>query len=126
MTITPDAAADRSATTMVVLFHDRGGALERVLGAARRQGCVLTTLALERAAHPGLARLRLTVDGGHPTQLARQLARLVDVVDVRDATPGPTPHDPQPDVPPTPFHSQADGVTPTDSDTETPTPLTED
>ncbi len=129
MTLRPEAATVTSVptTTLVVLFHDRHGALERVLGAARRQNCTLTALAMEQAGHPGLARVSLTFDGGHATQLARQLARLVDVVDVRDVTPGLTPPAPaQPDVPPTPFRSQADGVSPAENELENPTTPTEE
>lgn len=129
MTLRPEAATITSAptTTLVVLFHDRHGALERVLGAVRRQNCTLTTLAMEQAGDPGLARVSLTFDGGHPMQLARQLARLVDVVDVRDITSGLTPIAPaQPDVPATPFRSQADGVSPAENESENPTNRTEE
>src|SRR5262249_22621227 len=91
----------------------------RVLGAARRQSCALMHLAFEPTEHRGLARLRLTFDGGDAARLALQLTRLVDVVEVHEAAPDHSaPHVPQTDIAVTPFHSQADGSSPGESDAE--------
>ena len=124
---TPPAPGTPVPTTMTVLFHDRHGALERVIGAARRQGCAIATLSLERSDRAGLTRLLLTIDGGHPTRLARQLARLVDVVAVHDATSNPPESTPTlADIALTPFRSQADGTTPVESDATESQTLTEE
>jgi acetolactate synthase regulatory subunit len=128
MSANPDATAGaRSSTTLMILLHDGHGALERVLGAARRQGCAITNLAFEPAARSGLARLRLTVHGGQPARLARQLARLVDVVEVHDTAPAAAADIAAlSDILSTPFRFQADGASPGESEAETPKTLTEE
>ena len=126
-TIPDSATGGPPSTTLVVLLHDHHGSVERVLGATRRQGCVLVNLALEPAEQAGLARVSLTIAGGQPARLAQQLARLVDVVEVRDATGvnvGRSPADSS--LAPTPFHSQADGASPREGDSASPETLMED
>ena len=128
MTTLPDAAPDaRNSRTLVVLLLGRHASVERLLGAARRQGCTLTNLVLGPGDHPGLTRVSLTIDGGHPERLAQQIARLVDVVDVRETTLAQPGRSPSPaDAVPTPFHTQADGALPVESDAEPPHTPTED
>ena len=120
-----DQVPATSMTTFFVLLDDRHGAVERVLAATRRQGCTLAKLELDPAGD-GLAHLRLTVTGGQQARLAKQLARLIDVVHVHDAASAPTSASPtRADIALTPFRSQADGTTPGDNDTENPTTPTE-
>ena len=128
MTMVPESpSASGAPTTLVLLVQDRHGSVERVLGVARRQGCTLVNLALEPAEQAGLARVSLTIAGGQPVRLAQQLARLVDVVDIRGAG-SPTPADSPAyaEIARTPFHAQADGVSPRDGDPVSPDTLTED
>ena len=125
----PESAADAATSTkLVVLLHDRHGSVERVIGATRRQGCTLVNLTLDPAEQAGLARVSLTIAGGQPVRLAQQLARLVDVVDVHDATGQDVGHgSASVDMALTPFHSQADGASPPEGDAATqPDTLMED
>jgi acetolactate synthase small subunit len=127
MSVPPATVHPSSTATLVVVLHDRQGVVERVLAAARRQGCALTTLALDAAGEDGLARLRLTVSGGQPARLAKQLARLVDVMEVIDATSrSKSDSATAADIALTPFRSQADGTSPIDNDTDTPKTPTEE
>jgi acetolactate synthase small subunit len=127
MSTTPEPAAARESTTLVVLLHDRHGSVERVLGAARRQGCTVANLAIEPVAEPGLARVSLTIAGGQPARLAQQLTRIVDVIDVRGATDPNAADSPSlADIVRTPFHSQADGAAPRERDPASPDTLMED
>ena len=126
MTTLPDSAPDGgNSRTLVVLLLGRHASVERLLGAARRQGCTLTNLVLGPGEHAGVTRVSLTIDGGHPERLAQQIARLVDVVDVRDTTHMHATRDASPsDEVSTPFHTQADGALPVESDLESPhTPM---
>jgi len=128
MNTTPESPGGGSAsTTLVVLLHDRHGSVERVLGAARRQGCAVTNLAIEPVAEPGFARVSLTIAGGQPARLAQQLERIVDVVEVRGATDPNAADSPSlADIARTPFHSQADGAAPRERDPASPDTLMED
>jgi acetolactate synthase small subunit len=126
MSVSP-AAVHPSTVTLVVMLHDRQGVVERVLAAARRQGCALAKLALDSAGDDGLARLHLTVSGGQPARLARQLARLIDVVEVLDATSlSKSANATAADIALTPFRSQADGTSPVDTDADNPKTPTEE
>ena len=127
MSTTPEPAGPRESTTLVVLLHDRHGSVERVLGAARRQGCSVTNLAIEPIAEPGFARVSLTIAGGQPARLAQQLERIVDVVEVHGPTDPDAADSPSfADIVRTPFHSQADGAAPREIDPASPDTLMED
>ena len=127
MSASPATVHPASTTTFVVVLHDRHGVVERVLAAARRQGCVLAKLALDTAGDGGLARLHLTVSGGQPARLAKQLARLIDVVEVVDTTSPPkSVSATAAEIALTPFRSQADGTSPVDTETDNPKTPTEE
>jgi acetolactate synthase-1/3 small subunit len=68
--------------TLIVTLHDRPGALDRLVGLLRRQGCVVTTLALVPSREPNLAEVTVMFRGGHAARVAQQAHRLVDVVEV--------------------------------------------
>ena len=127
MSASPATVHPSSSATLIVVLHDRQGVVERVLAAARRQGCALAKLALDAAGDDGLARLHLTVSGGQPARLAKQLVRLIDVVEVIDATSASKSENATAaDIALTPFRSQADGTSPVESDTDNPKPPTEE
>jgi len=127
MTRLPDAAPTAVTSTVVVTLHDRHGSLERVLGAVRRQACMVTNLALEPASEPGIMVVTLTMVGAVPPRLPQQMRRLVDVLEVRDDTPAADREAPsEADIAHTPFRSQADGVAPIESDSTVPRTLMED
>ena len=74
-------------TTLLLSLHDRPGALDRVVGLVRRNGCDVVHLAHGPGERAGIARTTVTIAGVNATRLARQLQRLVDVVAVKDTTP---------------------------------------
>ena len=76
-------------STLVISLHDRPGALDRVVGLVRRNGCDVVRLAHGPGERPGLARTTITIAGANATRLSRQLGRLVDVVSFSDASPPP-------------------------------------
>lgn len=78
------SSTDRVARTFAIVLHHRPGALDRVLGALRRQGCTVTGLAFGQTAHPAVDGLTVTFIGGDARRLRGQLVRTVDVVDVTD------------------------------------------
>jgi acetolactate synthase small subunit len=90
-----------------LVLHHRPGALDRVIGLFRRNGCTLVTLTFSSADDPTLDVVSLTAVGGNVDRAAQQLVRLVDVVRVTDlaesraARPADSEHPP--------FESQADG-----------------
>lgn len=67
-----------------VTLHHRAGAVDRVLGAARRQGCTAIGIAFGQTEHPAVDRLTLTFVGGNARRLHGQLTRMVDVIAVVD------------------------------------------
>jgi acetolactate synthase regulatory subunit len=127
MTRLPDAAPTAVTSTIVVALHDRHGSLERVLGAVRRQACMVTNLALEPANEPGVMVVTLTMVGAVPTRLVQQIRRLVDVLEVHADTPSARREVPSDaDIAQTPFRSQADGVSLPEGDSASPRTLMED
>ena len=96
--------------SLAVSLHDRPGALDRVIGVTRRQGCAVLGLTLVPTDRGGLMSLTLTVRGGSPLRLAQQLGRLVDVVAVRDTSAHASWTTRRADAPPADFHFQADGM----------------
>ena len=75
------------ALTLSLLVVDAHGALDRVFGLARRQGCTVRALTLAPAEQAGVSRITLTLSGGNPHRLARQLSRVVTVLTVGELTP---------------------------------------
>ena len=76
---TTHAAIDETVTLSLVVA-DVHGALDRVFGLARRQGCIVRALVLVPSDQPETSSLTLTVSGGAPKRLVQQLSRLVSVV----------------------------------------------
>ena len=77
-----------SSRTVVALVNDRPGVLSRVAGLFRRRGFNIASLTVGHSEQPGLSRMTFVVEGdpeivGH---VARQLDKLIDVVDVEDIT----------------------------------------
>jgi acetolactate synthase regulatory subunit len=102
-------AMPRGPSSLSVLIQHRAGAFDRVIALVRRQGWHLVGLALDATSQPGVARVRLTIDDGDPVRLARQLARLVDVIAVHEE-PADADAPRTPNANPTPYHFQADGM----------------
>jgi acetolactate synthase-1/3 small subunit len=71
-----------------VLLEDVPGALFRVTGLIRRRGFNIDTLAVGPSERPGFSRMTLTVDAGraHADQVAKQIGKLEDVLEVADIT----------------------------------------
>jgi acetolactate synthase-1/3 small subunit len=71
-----------------VVLQDHPGALFRVTGLIRRRGFNIDTLAVGPSERPGFSRMTLTVDAGraHADQVAKQIRRLEDVLEVSDIT----------------------------------------
>lgn len=75
---TPGAA--EQTVTLSLVVADVHGALDRVFGLARRQGCAVRALVLVPSGQPEASSLTLTVSGGNPKRLLQQLSRVVSVV----------------------------------------------
>jgi acetolactate synthase-1/3 small subunit len=73
---------DSPVHTLIVKLHHRPGALDRLVGLLRRQGCVVTTLSFAPSHEPNLADVTVMFRGGHAKRVAQQAQRLVDVVEV--------------------------------------------
>jgi acetolactate synthase-1/3 small subunit len=71
-----------------VLLADQPGALFRVTGLIRRRGFNIDTLAVGPSERSGFSRMTLTVDAGraHADQVAKQIGKLEDVIEVADIT----------------------------------------
>jgi len=74
--------------TIAALVQDRPGVLARIAGLFRRRGFNIASLAVGRAERPGLSRMTFVVEGPEEVvrQVAAQLDRLIDVVEVHDIT----------------------------------------
>ncbi len=74
--------------TITALVHDRPGVLARISGLFRRRGFNIASLAVGRSERPGLSRMTFVVEGPEEVvrQVAAQLDRLIDVVEVNDIT----------------------------------------
>ncbi len=87
--ITPGkGVAGLSKRTVIALVQDRPGVLARVASLFRRRGFNIASLAVGRSERDGFSRMTFEVEGdpevvGH---VARQLDKLIDVVEVEDVT----------------------------------------
>ncbi len=74
--------------TVIALVNDRPGVLSRVSGLFRRRGFNIASLTVGHSEQPGMSRMTFVVEGdpeivGH---VARQLDKLIEVVEVEDIT----------------------------------------
>ncbi len=87
---TRDAGAATPSRLRVVtaVVEDHPGVLTRVSGMIRRRGFNIQSLSVGPTGEAGRSRLTLTVDAGHAEvdQVHKQLARLIEVIDVEDLT----------------------------------------
>ncbi len=74
--------------TIAALVQDRPGVLARIAGLFRRRGFNIASLAVGRSERSGLSRMTFVVEGPEEVvrQVAAQLDRLIDVVEVHDIT----------------------------------------
>lgn len=74
--------------TISAIVQDRPGVLARISGLFRRRGFNIASLAVGRSEKPGLSRMTFVVEGPDDVvrQVANQLDRLIDVVEVQDIT----------------------------------------
>jgi len=74
--------------TISALVQDRPGVLARIAGLFRRRGFNIASLAVGRSERLGLSRMTFVVEGPEEVvrQVAAQLDRLIDVVEVHDIT----------------------------------------
>lgn len=74
--------------TIAALVQDRPGVLARIAGLFRRRGFNIASLAVGRSERPGLSRMTFVAEGPEEVvrQVAAQLDRLIDVVEVHDIT----------------------------------------
>lgn len=72
--------------TVVALVHDRPGVLNRVCNVIRRRGFNIASLAVGHSETSGLSRMTIVVEGDDEVteQVAKQLRKLIDVVNVVD------------------------------------------
>ena len=72
-------------------MEDKPGVLNRVSGLFRRRGFNIASLAVGHSETPNLSRMTIVVegDGGIREQAARQLKKIVGVVEVQDITDDP-------------------------------------
>jgi len=76
--------------TLIALVEDKPGVLTRVASMFRRRGFNIVSLAVGASEQPGLSRMTFVVDGDDYTvgQVAKQLDKLIDVIEVSDITNG--------------------------------------
>ena len=76
--------------TFILRLVDEPGALERVVGALRRRSLNIESLNVAPTEDPSVSRLTLVTKGSEAViqQIASQLLKLVDVVNVEDMTRG--------------------------------------
>ena len=74
--------------TISALVQDRPGVRARIAGLFRRRGFNIASLAVGRSERLGLSRMTFVVEGPEEVvrQVAAQLDRLIDVVEVHDIT----------------------------------------
>ena len=78
--------------TLIALMEDKPGVLNRVASLFRRRNFNIESLTVGHSETPGISRMTIVVDGAKTgiQQVERQLAKLVNVTDVRDVTDEPT------------------------------------
>ena len=69
--------------TLVVSLRDRPGVLNRAVSMFRRRGYNIASLTVGHAEKPGISRMTLVVESEDVEQVAKQLYRLVDVLQRR-------------------------------------------
>lgn len=82
-----DATAGTDQThTIVVLAHDRHGALDRIIGVLRRRRAKMQGFAIGRNEFPGMARITIVMNDSEvdAEQLVEQLRKIVDVQHVEN------------------------------------------
>ncbi len=74
--------------TVIALVQDQPGVLARVAGLFRRRGFNIASLAVGRSERPGMSRMTFEVEGDPEivSHVARQLDKLIEVVEVQDVT----------------------------------------
>ena len=74
--------------TLIALVEDKPGVLTRVASMFRRRGFNIASLAVGNSEQPGLSRMTFVVNGDDYTvgQVAKQLDKLIDVIEVSDIT----------------------------------------
>lgn len=74
--------------TLIALVEDKPGVLTRVASMFRRRGFNIASLAVGNSEQPGLSRMTFVVKGDDYTvsQVAKQLDKLIDVIEVSDIT----------------------------------------
>ncbi|MCS5604573.1 MAG: acetolactate synthase small subunit [Alphaproteobacteria bacterium] len=74
--------------TLVALVEDKPGVLTKVASMFRRRGFNIASLAVGSSEKPGLSRMTFVVNGDDYTvgQVAKQLDKLIDVIEVSDIT----------------------------------------
>ena len=74
--------------TLIALVQDKPGVLNRVASMFRRRGFNIVSLAVGNSEQDGLSRMTFVVNGDHRTvsQVAKQLDKLIDVLEVADIT----------------------------------------
>ncbi|NQW23605.1 MAG: acetolactate synthase small subunit [SAR202 cluster bacterium] len=74
--------------TLIALVEDKPGVLTRVASMFRRRGFNIASLAVGKSEQPGLSRMTFVVNGDDYTvsQVAKQLDKLIDVIEVADIT----------------------------------------
>jgi len=74
--------------TLIALVEDKPGVLTRVASMFRRRGFNIASLAVGHSEQPGLSRMTFVVTGDDYTvsQVAKQLDKLIDVIEVADIT----------------------------------------
>jgi acetolactate synthase-1/3 small subunit len=78
----------RELHTLIALVEDKPGVLTRVASMFRRRGFNIVSLTVGNSEQPGLSRMTFVVDGDDYTvgQVAKQLDKLIDVLEVADIT----------------------------------------
>ena len=76
---------------LVALVEDKPGVLNRISGLFRRRGFNIASLSVGHSETPNLSRMTIVVegDGGIREQAARQLSKIIGVVEVEDITDEP-------------------------------------
>jgi len=74
--------------TLIALVEDKPGVLTRVASMFRRRGFNIVSLAVGNSEQVGRSRMTFVVDGDDYTvsQVAKQLDKLIDVIEVSDIT----------------------------------------
>lgn len=72
--------------TLNVLLEDRPGALDRALGLLRGRGVTVHSLHVRASGEPGISLMTLVIATDDVERVARQLDRLVNVLEVEIVT----------------------------------------